>query len=262
MRTFYFIFLFLNISIVWSQTPMKPFFMDSISVMADHYIGKDNLKNDYFLFKNALKKKNALQNYQYQNLSLGSVGKVCITNPLQIVVFYENFNSLILLDNQLNETQQIDGNTFETPIKMEAFGLASQNQLWLYDGFLQKISLYNFKSNIHKIISTPIPNKIKNYSSDYNYFYWVDETNTLYSISLFGKIKKMGKIPEYDSIQIIDASKIIYIKDGNLFYFNLDIASQIKIDLIEKSFDNFFYSNGILSIFTHSQIINYKIDLP
>lgn len=236
--------------------------MDSLSLIVDDYIGKDNLKNDYFLFKNAVKKKNAHQEYQYQNLSLGNIEKVCITNPLQIIVFYEDFNSLVLLDNQLNETQQINGNKFETPIKIEAFGLASQNQVWLYDSFLQKISLYNFKMNIHKVISTPFTSKIKDYSSDYNYFYWIDETNSLYSISVFGNIKSLGKIPQYDLIQIIDASKIIYSKDDNLFYFNLNTLSEKKIDSIEKSFANFFYTNGILSIFTNNQIINYKIDLP
>ena len=112
----------------------------------------------------------------------------------------------------MNGTQQIDGNKLETPIKIEAFGLASQNQVWLYDSFLQKISLYNFKTNTHKIISTPISGKIKDYHSDYNFFYWIDDSNTLYTISLFGKIKTIGFVPEYDTIQIIDESKLILKK--------------------------------------------------
>ena len=147
--------------IPWSQENIKTKLIDTLEIEANTYIGKDNLKTDYYLSKNTLKKRNASKEYQYQNLSLGKIKNACITNPLQVVLFYENFNSLILLDNQLNEIQQIDGNKFETPIKIEAFGLASQNQVWLYDGFLQKISLYNFKSNINKIISTPLTNKLK-----------------------------------------------------------------------------------------------------
>lgn len=262
MRTLYFIFLFFISANIWCQVSINSIFIDSLSIKADNYFGKDNLKNDYFTFKNAIKKRSTIQEFEYQNLSLGNIEKLCISSPLQVVVFYEDFNVLVLLDNQLNETQQINGNKFETPIKIEAFGLASQNQVWLYDGFLQKISLYNFKSNTNKIISTPFTSKIKNYSSDYNYFYWIDETNTLSSISLFGKIKNLGIIPEYDFIQIIDASKIIYSKDNNLFYYNLENLSEKKIDLNEKSFDNFFYTNGILSIFTNNKIINLKIDLP
>lgn len=249
-------------TISWSQENIFIKNIDSLAIKADNFIGKDNLKNDYFTFKNAIKKRNSSQEYEYQNLSLGKIKNICITNPLQVVVFYEDFNSLILLDNQLNETQKIDGNTFETPIKIEAFGLASQNQLWLYDGFLQKISLYNFKTNTNKIISTPINGKIKDYNSDYNYFYWITDEQDLYSISIFGKISTIGKVPDYDTIQIIDNSNIIYSKNQELYYFNTNKQLSRKIELNQKTFDKFFFTNGILSIFTVNQIINYKIELP
>jgi hypothetical protein len=253
--------LFLNF-ITWSQESIKTKQLDTLVIKADTYIGKDNLKTDYYLSKNVIKKRSATKGNQYQNLSFGKIKNACITNPLQVVVFYEDFNSLVLLDNQMNETQQINANKFETPIKIEAFGLASQNQVWLYDGFLQKISLYNFKTNTIKIISTTITEKIKDYHSDYNYFYWVDETNTLYSISLFGKIKTIEIIPEYDKIQIIDESRILFFKKNKLSFFDINKQLVQEINLFEKSIDNFFYSNGILSIFTHSQINNYKIELP
>lgn len=246
----------------WSQVKINTQVIDSSGLVADIYIGKDNLKNNYFSFKNVIKKRNSTQEFDYQNLSLGKIEGICITNPLQVVVFYEDFNKLVLLDNQMNETQQIDGNKLATPIKIEAFGLASQNQVWLYDGFLQKINLYNFKSNINKIISTPIINKIKDYNSDYNYFYWITEEQDFYSISIYGKINTIGKVPEYDTIQIIDSSKIIYAMNQELYYFNTNKLLAQKIDLNQKSFDKFFFNNGILSIFTNNQIINYKIDLP
>jgi hypothetical protein len=255
-------FLLLSCFVVFSQENIKTKRIDTLVVVADTYIGKDNLKNDYFTLKNAIKKRSTIQEYEYQNISLGNIERICITNPLQLVVFYEDFNALVLLDNQLNETQQINGNKFETPIKIEAFGLASQNQVWLYDGFLQKINLYNFKTNTNKVISTTLITKIKDYSSDYNYFYWITDELDFYSISIFGKITKIAKVPEYDSIQIIDNSKIIYAKNKELYYFNTNKPSAQKIDLNQKSFDNFFFNNGILSIFTDNQIINSKIDLP
>lgn len=246
----------------WSQDIISLSTVDSLSITVDNYIGKDNLKNDYLITNNVLKKINTNEKFQYQNLSLGNIEKVCLTNPLQIVVFYRDFNTIVLLDNQLNETQQIDGNKLEIPIKIEGFGLAGQNQVWLYDGFLQKISLYNFNTNTNKIISTPIIGKIKDYFSDYNFFYWIDESNTLSSISIFGKIKTIVEIPSYENIQIANQSKLIYSINQELFYFNTNKQSIIKIDINEKSFDNFFFNNGILSIFTRSHIINYKIDLP
>ena len=262
MKNYILFFGLLLMTPSWSQENISIQFIDSTNFKVDEYIGKDNLKNDYFTYKNAIKKRSTTQEFEYQNLSLGNIEKIYITNPLQLVVFYEDFNALVLLDNQLNETQQINGNTFETPIKIEAFGLASQNQVWLYDGFLQKISLYNFKSNINKVISTPLTTIIKDYNSDYNYFYWITGELDFYSISIFGTIKNIGKTPEYDNIQIIDNTKIIYSKDQKLYYYNTNKPSAQKIDVNQKSFDKFFFNNGILSIFTRSHIINYKIDLP
>lgn len=51
-------------------------------------------------------KKNNTQLWQYKNLSLGKITKIDLQNPLKIVLFYEGFNSVILLDNQLNEIQK------------------------------------------------------------------------------------------------------------------------------------------------------------
>lgn len=262
MKNFIYIILLFNCLIVFSQENIKTKRIDTLEIKADIYIGKDNLKTDYYFSKNTLKKRSATKGYQYQNLSFGKIKNACITNPLQVVAFYEDFNTLILLDNQFNETQQIDGNKLEIPIKIEAFGLSSQNQVWLYDGFLQKISLYNFKTNSNKIISTTITERLKDYNSDYNFFYWIDESNTFYSISIFGKIKTITTIPEYDAVQIIDESKLILKKNNELYFFNVDKQSQQKIELVEKSIDNFFYTNNILSIFTLGQINNYKIELP
>ena len=79
---------------------------------------------------------------------------------------------------------------------------------------------------------------------------------------LFGKIKILGAIPEYDTIQIIDETKIIFKKNNTLSFFDINKQLAQEINLFEKSIDNFFYSDGILSIFTVSQINNYKIELP
>ncbi|HBK83629.1 MAG TPA: hypothetical protein DDZ41_08540 [Flavobacterium sp.] len=247
---------------VFSQSEMIIISQDSSYIEATEYIGKDHLKNDYFINANVFKKKSSDKLFQYQNLKLGDIKNVCITSPLQLLLFYEDFNTVVLLDNQLNETQLIDGNLFETPVKIEAFGLSGQNNLWLYDGFLQKISLYNTKTRTNKIISTPLSSFIKAYHTDFNNFYWIDETNTLYSISIFGKITKKGTVPLFDAVQIINASALLIKRNGNLFYFDIKRQSETKIDLAGKSFADFFYTNKILSIFTQNQVINYKINIP
>jgi hypothetical protein len=57
------------------------------------------LKTIFFL-------KSARETFVYQNFSLGKITKVDLQNPLKIVLFYENFNTVVTLDNQLNEIQK------------------------------------------------------------------------------------------------------------------------------------------------------------
>jgi len=40
------------------------------------------------------------------------------------------------------------------------------------------------------------------------------------------------------------------------------IAIISEIEILEKSFDNFYYKDQILSIFTAKEIVNYKIVTP
>ena len=247
---------------VFSQTTIRAVLRDSVRLQASMYFGKDHLKNDYYASSNVFKKNGTDGLFQYQNITLGILKKVCFTSPLQLLLFYEDFNSVVLLDNQLNETHRVDGNVFETPIKIEAFGLSGQNNIWLYDGFSQKISLYNLKTRAYKNISTPLNSKIKAYFSDFNTFYWIDEANNLFSISIFGKIKMLGFVDAFDAVQIVDDKTVILLKNNQLFYRNMVLQQEFEIEVVEKRLDNFFYSNEILSIFTHNRVSNYKIDLP
>ena len=81
---------------MWTQEVIKAILIDSLEVKTDNYIEKNNLKKNYFSFKNVIKKRNSSQEYEYQNLSLWKIKGICINNPLQIVVFYEDFNFSIL----------------------------------------------------------------------------------------------------------------------------------------------------------------------
>ena len=236
--------------------------MDSLTINATEYIGFDAYKDHYFINNNVFHKQTTQQNLVYKNVALGKITKVDALNPLQLVLLYKDFNAVVLLDNQLNETNRILGNTIETPISFEFTGLASGNQFWFFDVFSQKIGLYQFKNNSLKFISTPLVAIPKTHKNNYNHYLWIDTNNDFYTINLFGKISKLGKIPVADAIKIIDAGRLLLKIDQSLYYYNLTDNSSKKIELSENSFANFFFKDGILSIFTQNKITNYKIILP
>ena len=128
----------------------------------DNYFGFDNQKNQYGI-KNNVVIKRSTTDFEYKNIGLGKITRIDFQNPLQIVVFYKDFNTVVLLDNQLNEIKRIDFNLKPELVQLEAVGLSAQNQLWIYDGITNKIGLYNITNDHLKWISTPLKSGLKNY---------------------------------------------------------------------------------------------------
>lgn len=235
---------------------------NSIKIECDVFLGFDNQQNNYSIKNNILIKNSETITYQYNNLGLGKITRVDFQNPLQIVVFYKNFNTVVLLDNQLNEIKKIDFNLFPIPLNLEAVALSSQNQIWIYDSISSKIGLYNVNTDTFKWISTMLENPILHYESDYTHFYWTDINLNLYRISIYGTIEKLGILPKFEAIQLTKSNNLIYQIEHQLYYYDLTSKSSSKIAIDEKIISKFFFRDGILSIFTQNEITNYKIILP
>jgi hypothetical protein len=227
----------------------------------DNYLGFDNQKNQYGI-KNNVVIKRSTTDFEYKNIGLGKITYVDFQNPLQIIVFYKDFNTVVLLDNQLNEIKRIDFNLNPELIQLEAVGLSAQNQLWIYDGITNKIGLYNITNDHLKWISTPIKRGINKYFSDYTFFYWIDVNNQLFSSSIYGTIYRIGIVPKHDKIQLISNSTALYSYENEIYFYEITKERSSKIKLTENFVGNFFFKDGILAIFTQNIITNYKLILP
>ncbi|KAB1154308.1 hypothetical protein [Flavobacterium luteum] len=241
----------------WSLTKR-----DTIAFHADDYIGFDPFGAQYYIKNNVFIKKTKSQIWQYKNLSFGKISNVDIQNPLNIVLFYEDFNTVILLDNQLNETQRINFSENPIPILATATGLAFGNRLWIYNNLSQQIGLFDFLKSEYKIITTPFNGAILHYSSDYNTFQWVDDQQNWYQCTIFGKTTLLGKVPDFDAVQFISNTDLIYKKGNDLYYYTLNENKTTLIEFDKKSFKKFYYKDQILTIFTVEGITNYKITIP
>ena len=257
------LFSFLLMSgITFSQEVLFAEKIGQTTLLTENYLGFDNQQNLYSIKNNVLSKHDALINYQYKNVSLGKIARVDFQNPLQIVVFYNDFNTATLLDNQLNETKRIDFNLLSESVNIDAIALSSQNQLWFFDVISSKIGLYNLTNDSFKWISTAIEHPIIHYSSNYTHFYWLNDKNKFHSISIYGTIETFDYFPKFDVIQLINDEIALYSNDNQLFYYEIANNRSKKIKIDENFITNFFFTDGILSIFTQNEISNYKIILP
>jgi hypothetical protein len=237
--------------------PVK--FMQTTKTAPQRYVGTDAFGWEYTIANNEFRKTKDGKSVKYQNVSLGEIFKADIQNPLQIVLFYHKFNSVVLLDNQLNQTAVINFSTLPVELIAEAAGLASQNRLWLYDITTQQIGLYDPLRNNFRALTPPFNDGIKYYQSDYNYFYWIDNTGKCFVVNLFGKVTALGSVPDFKQAQILSPTQILYGNNNGLHLYSLPENTQKFIQINEKSFRSFYYASQILSIFTDSEIIQYKI---
>ena len=230
-------------------------------IAADFFAGYDAFGACYYVKNNVFYKNDVGQIFEYKNMALGKPTKVDILNPLKIVLFYEGYNTVVTLDNQLNETQVINFSELEVPINVAAAGIAASNSLWVFNMFDNKIGLFDYNTNTYKNKSIAIDGNLKAYCSDFNYFYFIDNQNRLFRCDIYGRLQLLSSDIRSKNFKVVSDNKIIFEADSQLYL--LDYAKNEKrlINISEKTLNSFSYKNEILSIFTNQQISNYNIKL-
>jgi len=260
-RLFCYLLLLLVVNSYCQNEKLPATRLDSIAITADAFVGFDGFNNCIYFKNNVLIKKVDQSILQYQNLGLGKISKVDITNPLKIIIFYEEFNAVIVLDNQLNEIQKIEFSRLETPVLASAVGISGQNKLWVFNTLNQQIGLYDLNSSTYENKSIPLSESIAYYQTDFNYFQWIDKQNNWYQSTIFGRIVSNGKVEVTNDLQLLPQNKILFSKENKLFLRDRNINKLYEIEIFEKSFKKFYYKEQILSIFTNQGITNYKITI-
>ena len=161
---------------------------DAFEFKAEAFLGYDALGAFYAISQNVLTKTNRQGSWEFKMPQLGKMTHVDLQNPLKIVVFFGDFNTVVLLDNQLNLTQKINLSEHSNSILALGTGLASGNRLWLYDGLSQKIGLYDYTKKDFQKLTTPLVNTLVYYESDFNDFRWIDDQSYAFSCDVYGKI--------------------------------------------------------------------------
>lgn len=229
---------------------------ETIPLVADVFYGYDILGNYYYTKSNVLYKKTKTQLFQYQNVAFGKITKIDTYNPLMLLVFYENFNTVVLLDSQLNEIKTIDFNKLETPVLASAVAISSQDEIYFYDLLTLKIGLLNVYSLKNHLISNVLESNPKQYTSNYTHFIWKNQEGNVYAINRYGVVNKLCQvncsntyINNYYDILCLDGSKIT----------GFDTTGKNTQNWVVENYlpENLCLKNGILSIFTKNKIVNF-----
>lgn len=231
-----------------------------VPLQADEFCGRDASGFLYGIKDNTFfRQGEGNRRLEYQNLALGRIKRVDLRNPLRIVLFYADFNAVVMLDNQLNEIQRAIFTDIQPPLQVLACGLASQNRLWIYDSLSQRVGLYDFLQGKTTFITQPIPRPVA-YATDFNDLYWLDEKGGYYKGTVFGRLTTIGRLAPTPGL-LLESGRIWKATGGRVTFISDGNGTETEVLHVGKTIRDMTFADGILSIFTDHEITNYKITI-
>jgi hypothetical protein len=250
------------ISVFSQENSITPKKIITQTLVADQFWGYDTFGYIYYTKDRVFIKEKGQEKFEYKNLAFGKIDVVDLQNPLNIVLFFESFNALVTLDNQLNEITRINFSEWQEPIVLSALGLASQNRFWGYNTLSQRIVLIDYLKRRITAIAPPFRENMQYYQSNFNHFHWINTEGEWYSCDLFGKIIKNGQIPPFEQCYISPQNTAIVLFKNQLYLIDPKQKYPIILNIDEKRIQNFTFKDQILTIFTAQDIIQFNISNP
>lgn len=136
--------LWLSLAITASAQPLQLKPIATIRQKSQH-IAVDKLQQWYTIYDDYRLQKYSADGrllYEYGENNLGKIAYLDVSNPLQILVYYDEYSTAVLLDRTLSPLQRIDLSALGI-WQSAALAVSNDNQLWLYDPsqqVLRKIS--------------------------------------------------------------------------------------------------------------------------
>jgi len=263
MKQLFFLFLFIcQFGISQSLAPIS-----TAPLVADRFIGLDNYKNTYFIKERVLHKQGPDGNFIFNDLQLGRISSVDIINPLKVVVFFQDTNTVVLLDNKLNEIERINFNNLPLFMNVSTATNAGNNSLWLFNVDTQQLELYNYGSKLQTVVSQPFPGKLISQASNFNYCFTLTEKK-LRAFNIYGSILNETDSEGYEKI-IQQNENLVALKENSLYYIpdfakrNEAIPNEtVKLAFPEITIKELQLTNDFLYIYDGENLHTFKLTIP
>nr|WP_321229757.1 hypothetical protein [uncultured Psychroserpens sp.] len=259
MALFRYIFLIYT-SMAAAQSQIDLTAINSTAIKADQIIGVDNFETIYYTIGNILyKKPTDKPAINYSNVQLGFPTTVNAFNPLKINVFYQDFNTIIILDNRLAEIYKVDFNTKQPYKNVSHISTGYDNTLWIFNQDLQQLELYDYKTDKLRATTVPVQSNVLQLSSDYNYC-WMLTEKYLYQYTYFGSL--ISKLPNkgYTSFAV-DNENIILKTETGLFYKSKKAETISTITMPKLLINQFLLTNETLYIYDSKILHKYQLKI-
>ncbi|MEZ4858372.1 MAG: hypothetical protein R2781_06135 [Flavobacteriaceae bacterium] len=226
----------------------------------DQFIGFDSYKHIYFIKNNVLHKEGDLGTFVFQDFQLGPIASVDIMNPLNVVVFYAEMNTVIFLDNRLNEKERINFNNLPTFINVGAVTNAGNNKLWIFNLDTQQLELYHYRNQQKTQVSQPFKGKLMAQISNFNDCTLLTE-NYISRINLYGSL--LSEMPIEGCLTIAQLDKtIVAVKENSLVLILENTVYPLPFPFNENPIKDLQLTQDFLYIYDSNLLYTFTLTQP
>lgn len=250
-------FLFISITTVFSQ---EIILVNKTALQVDHFVGFDAYKHIYFIKNGALHKQGDLGKFVFQDFQLGPIASVDIINPLNVVVFYAEMNTVVFLDNRLNEKERINFNNLPSFLNLSAVTNAGNNKLWIFNTDTQQLELYHYRNQQQTQVSQPFKGKFVTQASNFNTCAILTNTH-LRQINLYGSLLSEIKLEGFNTI-VQHNEKILAVKNNSLFLINGNAVKPLSFTFNENLIKDLQLTQDFLYIYDSKILYTYTLTQP
>lgn len=180
--------------------------------------------------------------YQFNENGLGQISYIDISNPFRILLYFDDYATVIFLDRTLSEIQRHDLSELDIP-QVQALGTASDNNIWVFDN--NSYTLKKVDSQNQVVVESTDLSLLLSEALDPNRLLEVETRVYLNSPNLgilvfdvFGNYIKTINIPKLDYFQLYEG-QIFYVEDKKFKTYHLLSfqTKEIKLPVIEDNLE-------------------------
>ena len=244
----------------FAQQSIEITFVKKTELNVGTLVSIDNFETTHYLTNNELfktEKDNIL--FTYSNIQLNYITTVNTFNPLKILVFYRDFNTVVILDNRLSEMFKIDFNTIQPFKDITHISIGIDNTIWVFNQTTQQLENYDYKARLTRIKAIPIQNEVLDLKSNYN-FCWLLTKDYLYNYNYVGSL--LYKIKNSGFTKIVQTNgNLILQKENQLFYLTKDSEKFIEFKIPKLLIKQFLVTNETLYIYDDEFLHQYRLKI-
>ena len=203
------------------------------------YFLTDHLKNIYIITNKSEVLKYDGEGYfdsRFSYKKFGRIGAADVTNPFKIILYYADYQCIVVIDAALNPVKTLFLNDMRVA-NASAIAMGDSGHIWIYDSGVNKILRFSVDaSGFNLAYSTP-PLSISGLQPNQmlirdNFVYMNVPQKGIFVFDQFGKYIKTLDILNGSGLQIIE-NQLFYKQNNQFFRFNLQTLAKTTINLPE-----------------------------